>query len=181
MLKFREKKATQAAARLLSRAGGKLNHMKLIKLLYLAERRALVDWGRPIAFDWYVSMPHGPVMSFTLDKINDNAPPDGSSYWHRYISERHGYEVSLLGEVPSDQLSPAEERLLDSIWGNFGKMGPWKIRDYTHTLPEWRDPNGSSLPIDIKDILMAEGYTEDDVKAVIESLSAEEFAARLAS
>ena len=57
---YREDKATQAAARLLRLAGGKLNHMKLMKLLYLADRRALIQWGRPITFDWYVSMPHGP-------------------------------------------------------------------------------------------------------------------------
>jgi uncharacterized phage-associated protein len=84
---YREEKATQAAARLLQLVGGKLNHMKLIKLLYVADRRALLRFGRPITFDWYVSMPHGPVLSFTLDKINDSAPPDGTSYWHRVISD----------------------------------------------------------------------------------------------
>jgi len=108
-LKFREVKATQAAPRLLELEGGKMSHMKLIKLLYLAERQAILRWGRPITFDWYVSMPHGPVLSFTLDKINDAAPLDGSSYWHRHISERKGYEVTLLGKAPNDQLSRAEE------------------------------------------------------------------------
>src|SRR3989304_5613958 len=103
-LRYREDKAAQAAARLLKLGGGKMNHMKLVKLLYLADRKALLKWGRPITFDWYVSMPHGPALSFTLDKINDSAPPDGSSYWHRIISERKGHEVSLLGDVPNDQL-----------------------------------------------------------------------------
>jgi hypothetical protein len=76
-LTYREPKAAQAAALLLQRAGGTMNHMKLIKLLYLADRRALVQWGRPITFDYYVSMPHGPVLSFTLDRLNDEAPTDG--------------------------------------------------------------------------------------------------------
>lgn len=40
-LHFREDKATQAAARLIKHAGGTMNHMKLIKLLYLAEHRAV--------------------------------------------------------------------------------------------------------------------------------------------
>lgn len=176
---YREDKAAQAAARLLTLAGGTLNHMKLIKLLYLADRRALLDYGRPITFDWYVSMPHGPVLSFTLDKINDAAPPDGTSYWHRLISERRDHEVTLLGEPPRDQLSQAEEAVLDRIWQEYGKMSQWELRDFSHSLPEWRDPHGSSLPIEIRDILLAEGFTEDDAREVLDTLKAEEFAARL--
>jgi len=177
---YREDKATQAAARLLRLAGGTLNHMKLIKLLYLADRQALVTFGRPITFDWYASMPHGPVLSFTLDKINDSAPPDGASYWHRFISERRDHEVALLGDMPRDQLSPAEEQLLDEVWREFGRLNQWELRDYSHTLPEWRDPRGSSLPIEIQDILLGEGFSEDDAREVLETLKAEELAARLA-
>lgn len=91
-------------------------------------------------------MPHGPVLSFTLDKINDSAPPDGSSYWHRCISECRGHEVALIAGVPNDQLSPAEEQLLDGVFAEFGGMSQWEIRDYSDALPEWRDPNGSNLP-----------------------------------
>lgn len=69
-MRYREDKATQTAARLLSHAGGRLPVLKLMKLLYLAERRAIVEYGRPMVFDSYCSMPHGPVMSFTLDRIN---------------------------------------------------------------------------------------------------------------
>ncbi len=37
---FNEKKAAQAAAYFLLRAGGRLDVLKLMKLLYLAERRS---------------------------------------------------------------------------------------------------------------------------------------------
>ena len=179
-LRFREDKATQAAARLIERAGGKINHMKLIKLLYLAERRALVEWGRPITFDWYFSLPHGPVLSFTLDKINSDA--DENSYWHRYISERQGHEVKLNQKAPNDQLSPAEEKLLDAVYQEFGSLDQYGLRDYMHKhLPEWRDPHGSRLPIEIRDILLAEGLSDEDVREVEDSLEAEAFAERLVS
>lgn len=181
-LRYREDKATQAAAHLLRLGGGRMNHMKLVKLLYFADRKALLQWGRPITFDWYVSMPHGPVLSFTLDKINDTPPPDGSSYWHRVISEREGNEVCLLAEVaPNDQLSPAEEQLLDAIYREYGGLNQWQIRDLSHHLPEWRDPNGSSVPIHIRDILLGEGLSEDDVKEIEDAMRAEEFADQLLS
>ena len=156
-----------------------MNHMKLVKLLYLADRKALLQWGRPITFDYYVSMPHGPVLSFTLDKINDSAPPDGSSYWHGLISERKDHEVCLLGEAPNDRLSPAEEEILDAVFGEYGSMSPWEIRDFSHTLPEWRDPKGSSVPIEIRDILLSEGRSDNEVREVLDALGAEELADRL--
>ena len=48
MLLFNEAKATQAAARLLFLRGGTMSYVKLIKLLYLADREALIRWGRPV-------------------------------------------------------------------------------------------------------------------------------------
>jgi hypothetical protein len=51
MLKFDERKATEATALLLSLRGGQMHYMKLIKLLYLADRRALLRWGIPITTD----------------------------------------------------------------------------------------------------------------------------------
>lgn len=65
-LRFNDRKATQAAALLLQLRGGKMSYMKLIKLLYLADREALLQWGRPITTDRYVSMNRDPVLSRIL-------------------------------------------------------------------------------------------------------------------
>jgi len=48
ILRFQHERATQAAARLLQRRGGRMSYMKLLKLLYLADRKALLSVGRPI-------------------------------------------------------------------------------------------------------------------------------------
>jgi len=47
--RYREDKATQAAARLLKLRGGTRSHLKLIKLLYLVEREAPARFGAPLA------------------------------------------------------------------------------------------------------------------------------------
>ena len=67
---FREDKATQAAARLLRHAGGRMEYLKLIKLLYLAERESLVTLGSPLTYDACWSLPYGPILSATLDRVN---------------------------------------------------------------------------------------------------------------
>lgn len=181
-IRYREDKTTQAAALLIKFEGGQVNHMKLMKLLYLVDREALIQWGRPITFDWYYSLPHGPVLSFTLDRINSQPNPNHPTYWNSYISERQGdgNQIKLLKEVPNDQLSPAEEELLDRVYTQFGGMNQWDLEEYTHKLPEWRDPLGSSLPIDIGDILRFGGYSEDEIKEVKDALEAESFANSLA-
>jgi uncharacterized phage-associated protein len=164
--RFREEKAAQAAAHLLLRHGRRLNLMKLVKLLYLTDRTALVRWGRPVTFDSFFSLPHGPVLSSTLNLINDEPNPAQPRYWHRLISERRGYDVDLIGDAPTDQLSPAEIILLDEIDDLYGSMDQWELRRVSHDLPEWRDPGTSAIPIQIADILIAEGYSPEEAAQV---------------
>ena len=59
---FQEEKAAQAAGYLLNKYPSKShNLMALLKMLYLADRMALVETGYPITGDRMVSMPNGPV------------------------------------------------------------------------------------------------------------------------
>ncbi|MCX6915882.1 MAG: Panacea domain-containing protein, partial [Verrucomicrobia bacterium] len=67
--------------------------MKLIKLLYLADRTALLRWGRPITTDTYVSMDRGPVLSRVLDLATDEDLPGQTSIWAKHITEPEHYAV----------------------------------------------------------------------------------------
>lgn len=169
--RYRVEKATEAAARLLMRRGGRMSHLKLIKLLYLLDREAYVRWGRPITHDSYVSMSHGPVLSFTLDMINEPEYNAGS-YWHRFIAPKADHEVELLSQdaAPNDHLSAAEEALIDEIFERYGRMSRWALRDLTHQLPEWEDPDGSSRPIDPADILRYSGYSDEQIRDIASDL-----------
>jgi uncharacterized phage-associated protein len=165
--RYREDKATQAAARLLKLRGGKMSHLKLIKLLYLVEREALARFGAPLSYDTYVLMPHGPVVSSTLDRINTSEAYQGG-YWDRHIAPKVDHEVSLRSRdaVPTDQLSPAELALIDEIFNRYGHWSRWQLVEFTHKLPEWIDPQGSSIPISAEEILRNEGYSEEDIAQV---------------
>lgn len=175
-LQFRQDRTTQAAARLLGLHRAPMPYLKLIKLLYLADRQALLELGRPISYDLFVSMPHGPVLSRTYDLILGE--PENDSYWRRYISPPEGYDVSLIAPAPNDQLSPAQEAILDDVNRRFGWMDKWALRDLTHQLPEYHDPNGSSVPINLTEILLAQGVSEADARAILEEIGAETYAER---
>lgn len=175
-LRFQHERATQAAARLLQRRGGRMSYMKLLKLLYLADRKALLSFGRPITYDRYVSMDHGPVLSQTYNlMVAEESPDEQPSYWRSVISGPSDYEVSLRVSVPpNDQLSPAEEGVLDDVFEEFGGLSRWKLVDFVHTLPEWKDPRGSCIPISLRDVLAGGGVDEGDVDAIESELLARE-------
>jgi uncharacterized phage-associated protein len=164
---FNEKKATQVASAFLRLAGGTLNYMKLIKLMYLAEREALIAWGRPITYDSFFSLPHGPVLSATLDNITEQTQQGEESYWLKYISPPFGYEVKCIEECSTEKLSKAELSIIKSVYGKYGSYNQWKLVDLLHKiLPEWKDPSGSSLPIQYRDILEAGGRSSESIKEI---------------
>lgn len=179
-LQFRQEKATQAAARFLKMRGGRMSYMKLLKLLYLADRKALVEHARPITYDRFVSMPQGPVLSQTYNLMVAEETPSTRSNWRQFISEPANFEVSLLCEPPNSELSPAQEQVIDAVFEQFGRMGRWKLVELKRQLPEWKDPHGSSVPISVHELLRGAGLEEDEIEAVDEALAADDVLAQLA-
>jgi hypothetical protein len=51
-------------------------------------------------------------------------------------------EVTLTDDPSGDLLSEAEDELLDAVFAAHGHLSRWKMVDFVHTLPEWRDPEG---------------------------------------
>jgi uncharacterized phage-associated protein len=169
-IRFNEAKATQAAARFLSLRGGQMSYMKLIKLLYIVDRQALLRWGRPVTTDRYVSMDRGPVLTHTLELITGGVPPNQRSVWADHISEPEHYLVRLHTEAGTDELSDAEIALIEEVFAKYGAMNRWKIVDLVHTFPEWQNPDGSAIPISYSDILKAGGKTDLEVAAIEDEL-----------
>ena len=177
-LPFNERKATEAAAYLLKLRGGRMSYMKLIKLLYLADREALIGWGQPISTDRYVSMKHGPVLSNVLDLINFGSSSEKAGSWSSMISNPSDNDVSLVREISEEdfeELSIAERKLLDEICREYGALDEWTLVDRLHDVGEWRDPHGTSVPISFSEILRAGGRSEDFIAAVEGELSAVPF------
>ena len=161
--KFREDKATQAACFLIKKEGGAINYMKLIKLLYLADRERILSRGRPITFDTYFSLPRGPILSKTLNLITNEEDPKACapSIWKEHISEPTEFNVRLAKQnCQINSLSRAEVAVLEEVYERFGNLNQWQLVDWCHdNLTEWTDPEGSHLPIYYHDILIRGGKT----------------------
>ena len=177
---FNERKAAQMAAFFASKENGQIAVLKLVKLLYLADRQCLQQYNFPISGDCPVSMPHGPVLSATYTLICEGS--DTPNGWDAWISDRANHEVRASREFSRadlDELSDVELGVMDSVWQQFGGMDRWQIRDYTHEhCNEWKDPKGSSLAIEFADIFRALGRTPDVAQALAEQLQSERAADR---
>src|SRR5262245_37624793 len=115
-------KAAQAAAYLIRLHGGPLNTIVLLKLLYLADRQALVDSGYPITGDCMVSMPKGPVLSTIYDWIQYGF--DKKNPWYAYLTERAEHKIDLVTKDPdSGELSEYELEVLKAIHDLHGHLG----------------------------------------------------------
>lgn len=147
-----------------------MKYLKLIKLLYIADREALSRWGKPITTDRYVSMKEGPVVSNIYNLIGSEPMPDGQSIWHKHIKKVADWDVQLLGDPSNDELSRAEENLLKEIFDAHGHKNRWLLVRETHKFPEWTDPGTSSSIITYREILKALNKSDEEVSATLGEL-----------
>jgi len=88
--------------------------------------------------------------------------------------------VSELERPDYDELSNAELAVLDRVHEQFGSMGRFQIRDYTHDhCPEWQDPQGSSYPIHPKDLFLAVGKSVEEADALVANLNEQQDLGRI--
>lgn len=162
---FDEMKAAQAAAHLISSHGDRINATVLIKLLYLADRSALIENGQPITGDRMVAMPHGPGLCMILDLMNVGGGSPGS-IWSMTVSPPENFEVSLRRDPGKDRLSANEIGLLDRINDAFGHLEWREICQIARGLPEVRNADGALLIIAPEDILSAEGRSAEEIERI---------------
>ena len=175
-IKFNEQKSTEAASLLLHLKGGRSDYWWIIKLLYLIDRESLKRWERPVTYDLYESLPYGPVAMSIYNIIKKNLP---SQFWKRYIvTLPKEAEVMLTGRPAKiRKLSKAELDLINEIFKEFGSLSGKELVEYTHTLPEWRNPKDSgekALPLPIQEILTVLDYSSEEIDRITSEIKEEE-------
>ncbi len=170
---YNERKTAQMAAWFINQSGGQINVLKLVKLLYLSDRRSMEFTGFPMTGDRMVSMPHGPVLSQTYGLMVGAGQYDG--YWESVITDRENHCVGLHQEINTfDEFSEMDEEILAGVWKEFGDMHPFQIRDWTHDhCDEWKDPKGSSNPIHYETVFLALGMDEKEAAEMAKDIESQ--------
>lgn len=178
-------KCTQALNFLAQKAGGQINKMKALKLIFFADRYHVRKYGRLLTNDNYMAMEHGPVPSKTKDiaESNDYLEEAVKEYSQEFIDPINNLTICSVNTVDESVFSESDLEALNFAWDTFGRFDQYELRAITHYYPEWykfkdKVARGNCCTMDILDFLNdpRDNYnkcyelTEDEKKEVREHL-----------
>lgn len=136
---FDHKKATQAINYFSQKEGGKIDMMKVIKLIYFADRYHLRKYGRPVVNDTYWAMSFGPVGTTVKDIAGFSLFLDEEElrYAVEYLAKGDSYFILSKNKVDDKVFSDSDVEALEFAYSNFGKFGQFDLAEITHKYPEW--------------------------------------------
>ncbi|MFP4180582.1 MAG: Panacea domain-containing protein [Spirochaetaceae bacterium] len=156
---------------LIGKNNGTLNYTKMIKLLYLADKKALEKWGAPITGDQYYALKNGPVLSKTLDLIKGKADLESQTLWDEYFFTKDYKLIDEKPDRPYDYLSPVEIEILSEVDQKYKDYSWQQMIDLVHSpevCPEWSDPGEGASPISIETILKKSGKTDKEIEEIMD-------------
>ena len=169
---FNIRKSIAATAFLMEREGGQLDMFLGLKTLYFADKQALIQWGKTITGDSFVSLPKGPSLTRLYNLFKGEGPKEDQQEWDASFSEKVNHSIHLLKPVDMSILSERERETLENARKQINSCAPWDVSRWTHdTCPEWQDPHGSSAPIDPVAILHNAGRSDEEIQIMMESNS----------
>lgn len=184
---FDERKAAHMAGYLLLKAGeGGLECIKLMKLMYIADRIALEKIGFSISSDVYASGHRGLVLSHVYGLMKGEAPDGARSDWSKVIRRLPGkeggagtpclglYSGIMLDDL--DQLSPFDCELMDGVWEEHGGKGTESLVRLTCGFAEWESPADPSQhkEITLESIFKAVGHSDEMVSELLKAAEEQE-------
>jgi len=175
---FNIRKSIAATGLLCRLNGGKIEVREMLKMLYLADKTAITKWHRSITGDLIFSMPQGMVLSRIYNLARYNVSGSDMEAWKSVFTPREGHAVSVREDANLDMgpLSEREEDALKSAFetvkGLISEHGEDYITVLHDMLPEWKNPNGSSILVDPSEILLKSGEDPDEITAISAELAA---------
>ena len=135
-----------------------MGYLRLLKLLYIADRESLKETGKPIIGTLTVAMNYGPLHSRVYSLINGEHMD--SPVWNKHI-HRDGYKVHLTSDPGVMALSRYEIHKLNEVSEAYFQTDDFDIAHETHEFEEWLNfhQEGTSTPIPFESIIEAVGLT----------------------
>jgi uncharacterized phage-associated protein len=121
---------------------GIVDKLKLLKLIYLADKYHLIYYGRTITNDDYYAVKLGPIPSAVKDVLEfDKFSLSEEEY--KYASsflkkiDQYNFKANAKVRTKLEMLSETDIEALDYVIKIFGLMSSSRLVNYTHKYPEW--------------------------------------------
>lgn len=173
---FDIRKAIAAAGVICDLGGGKIEIREMLKMLYLAEKEAILHWHRGITGDKIFSMPQGMVLSRIYDLVRYGVSGSDMDAWKAVFTPRSGHEIQFRSGIPDlGPLSDREEAALGRAFSKIRELkathGERYIEILHQMLPEWKNPNGSSVLVNPSEILALHDEDPESIQAISAELA----------
>jgi uncharacterized phage-associated protein len=136
MLSFalRPEKLANAIAFLVERRPG-LTKKQICKLLYYADKRHLLRYGRPITGDTYFALEQGPIPTCGLDAMNGRGP--AAPVVEQY-GKLEGWEFRIHRPADLKALSRTDIAVLEEVARTLGRHPAWRLEAMSHREAAWK-------------------------------------------
>jgi len=121
--------------------GCKIDKLKAIKLVWVADRYHIRKYGRPLSWDTYEAMKLGPVGSNTKDIADGCSTFLGKSereYSEQYVKAVYKNFIKSVQEPDYSYFSESDIEALNFALKEFNSMGAIELAKLSHEYPEWK-------------------------------------------
>lgn len=150
-MKLREKKILHSILFFTNQTEDKkIDRLKLMKLMWLADRIHLNKYGRLILKETYNALPHGSVPSSALDLSRESL--DGY-----YRIKKGSYVIRAEADFDSKYFSASDLEIMNYVWEKFGSNESLDLREFSHLFAEWKRfekyINNESMPNSYREVI----------------------------
>jgi hypothetical protein len=165
--KFYLARTLQAAAHLLKlQPRQQMSSLRLVKLLYIADREMLAEHLFLITCDQPVATKKGPILTQTLDLIRGSADPAALQQWQASL-KTVGQDVVLVDDPGHGELSRGIRKKLEEINQRFVNLDDCDLVDATHQFQEWATHyvkcSDGLFPYNWEEVLAAQGKNAEAI------------------
>jgi uncharacterized phage-associated protein len=155
-LRFKPEKLVHALAFFSDAGVADLTKLKAAKLLYFADKKHLLNFGRPILGDVYFCLTYGPAPSFALNEMGDaiektEVEDVDQNLFRQYLDVNRPYSNSYpvfkaKQKFDPEVFSDSELEVLDYVAQNYGGRTARQLVDLTHEELTWKIANEFRSP-----------------------------------
>ena len=110
-----------------------IDKIKLVKLVFMADKYHLLNYGRTITNDEYYAMPRGPVGYKTLETLNKAASCNS-----KFFILANKKVIKKDCKCRFEFLSDTDRKAVKTVVDKFGKYETGDLIELTHKYPEWK-------------------------------------------
>jgi uncharacterized phage-associated protein len=168
---FNPRKFASAAAYIAERKSP-VTKKELCKLIFFADQRHLLNFGRTITGDKYNALPQGPVPSHGLDMLNDHHDaPRSDIETMREFGRLQGRVFRPARLADRSVFSRSDIRTMDEVIAELGQLSAAQLEELSHKEAAWeRTSHAQRMDFD----LFFEGHPEfEGMRSIVNTEHAE--------